>query len=250
MKIGVKKISRRDIDGLYREWSNGARTSDLAKKHHVTRSTINRTIKEYVLEKNLPSRVRPPLPCRNNIVGQTFGRLLVISMWHSGVKRTSWEAVCKCEACGREDFRCPPRQLRQRINPTCGCTTWSRKRGENSPFFTGHKQISGSFWSRFQKRARLSGIPFELSIKQAWRLFLNQQGCCALSGIKIFFGKSNYEETTASLDRIDSRKGYVRGNVQWVHKDINKMKLNHSDKEFIQLCSMVANHATKPSIKP
>lgn len=46
---------------------------------------------------------------------------------------------------------------------------------------------------------------------------------------------------TASLDRIDSSKGYIEGNVQWVHKRINKMKLDDSDTEFIEWCRLIAD---------
>lgn len=48
-------------------------------------------------------------------------------------------------------------------------------------------------------------------------------------------------ETTASLDRIDNTKGYLEDNVQFVHKDINRMKWAHSQQYFIELCSKVHN---------
>lgn len=43
---------------------------------------------------------------------------------------------------------------------------------------------------------------------------------------------------------IDNRKnsslGYTTENVQWVHKDINRMKSDFSDNYFIEMCSNVA----------
>jgi len=48
--------------------------------------------------------------------------------------------------------------------------------------------------------------------------------------------------TTASVDRIDSSIGYVMGNIQWVHKDINKMKSDFSQELFIAWCGLVASH--------
>jgi len=48
---------------------------------------------------------------------------------------------------------------------------------------------------------------------------------------------------TASLDRIDSSKGYVKGNLQWVHKDINMMKNHYNQKYFIEICKKVATNA-------
>jgi len=56
--------------------------------------------------------------------------------------------------------------------------------------------------------------------------------------------KKDDSEKTASLDRIDSNyeKGYLRGNVQWVHKDINRLKMNRSDDSFIAICARVFFH--------
>ena len=69
---------------------------------------------------------------------------------------------------------------------------------------------------------------------------------CKCGGIKFayFFTKGGNDwdhENTASLDRIDSSKGYVKDNVQWVHKDINRMKWNFPQDKFVKLCSFVAN---------
>jgi len=41
---------------------------------------------------------------------------------------------------------------------------------------------------------------------------------------------------TASLDRIDSTKGYTIDNVQWVHTIVNRMKWNTDENEFIKWC--------------
>ena len=51
-----------------------------------------------------------------------------------------------------------------------------------------------------------------------------------------------YYVGTASLDRIDSTKGYTKNNIQWVHKTINKMKNVLHDEEFIQWCNLIANY--------
>ena len=47
---------------------------------------------------------------------------------------------------------------------------------------------------------------------------------------------------TASLDRIDSSKGYVPGNIQCVHKDINALKTDFSEERFLELIHMIAAH--------
>jgi len=49
-------------------------------------------------------------------------------------------------------------------------------------------------------------------------------------------------KSTASVDRIDSNKGYIKGNVQFVHKDINLMKNVLNIEYFIEMCKKIAKH--------
>ena len=44
-----------------------------------------------------------------------------------------------------------------------------------------------------------------------------------------------------SLDRVDSSKGYIEGNVQWVHKMVNMSKQQYTQEEFIEMCTAVVN---------
>lgn len=48
--------------------------------------------------------------------------------------------------------------------------------------------------------------------------------------------------TRESLDRIDSSKGYIPGNIQWVHKDVNSLKSNFDEEESIKWCTMIAEY--------
>ena len=64
-----------------------------------------------------------------------------------------------------------------------------------------------------------------------------QNNCCALSGIQ--FSETN----KMSLDRIRSNEGYVKGNVQFVLHDINRMKSNFEDEDtFMSLCWAVSQN--------
>lgn len=110
----------------------------------------------------------------------------------------------------------------------------------------GYKDISGNYWTRLQQNAQKKGSS-DLTIEFIWELFEAQEGKCKLSGLPIVLdaslgslNKNGYQKGTASLDRIDSSKGYTRDNVQWVHKEINQMKSCRTDKDFISLCKAVA----------
>lgn len=71
-----------------------------------------------------------------------------------------------------------------------------------------------------------------------------QDGICPYSGVKLLLG--NYskriedQNVAASLDRIDSSKGYTEENVQFVSKSINYMKNTMSHEETIDLCKKIA----------
>jgi hypothetical protein len=111
----------------------------------------------------------------------------------------------------------------------------------------GYKDISGDFWRCLKAAGKKKGQGFDLTIEYIWELFEQQKGICKLSGLPIYletslgsFNKNGYQRRTASLDRVDSSKGYLQGNVQWLHKDINQMKSDRTDEQFVEFCKAVA----------
>lgn len=92
----------------------------------------------------------------------------------------------------------------------------------------------------------------DMTPEYLWNIFQKQEGKCALSGIEIkLFEKGeiiltpqrnlDWSKFTASLDRIDSSKGYIKGNVQWVHRHVNIMKNEYSTDYFIKLCKLITD---------
>lgn len=104
----------------------------------------------------------------------------------------------------------------------------------------GYEELTGTQWAVICEAAAVRGLSVSIDIEYAWSLFITQKRKCALSGTLLVFGYKT--KTTASLDRIDNSKGYVHGNVQWVHKDLNRMKWKHEQDEFIRLCVSVADY--------
>lgn len=94
-------------------------------------------------------------------------------------------------------------------------------------------------YSRLQRIAKTRGIEFKLSIRELWDLFIEQNKTCSITGDYI----GNISD--ASLDRIDSSKGYITGNVQWVTKQANLSKHLMSMKELIDFCQKVLNYANQ-----
>jgi predicted DNA-binding protein YlxM (UPF0122 family) len=116
--------------------------------------------------------------------------------------------------------------------------------GIHNKRFRGLNDISGDIWSKIRSGAKKRDIGFNITIEDAWGQWEKQDGVCVHSGHKLKFGKGS--ETTASLDRIDSRKSYSVGNIQWVHKQINIMQWGVPDELFVSLCKMVHDNHLSP----
>jgi hypothetical protein len=88
--------------------------------------------------------------------------------------------------------------------------------------------------------ARARGLPFRVTQHELWRIFEQQESRCALTGWPLSFQPAEGHTRTASIDRIDSSKGYVSGTVQWVHRDVNRLKRNFAPDRFFAICAAVS----------
>lgn len=174
-----------------------------------------------------------------DLIGQKFGYLTIekfLGYTRKCANHNRAEFLCRCECGNAKAFILP--HLKNIKNISCGCKKkqWFNSRWE------GYEEISMTYWSQCRNGAEDRGLDFSISIEYAWDLFMGQHRKCALSGLVIDF-KWKDRTQTASLDRIDSAKGYVEGNLQWLHKDINLIKMHLDQSYFIELCERVANHA-------
>jgi len=155
-------------------------------------------------------------------------------MQNSVMKKTQWK--CKC---GNVFLRTFNHVKCGKINCYLCGREITKKFKSN-----GYEEITGSLWTRINKGAIERGFECSISIEQAWDKFIQQDRKCALSGVLLLFYKLRKEcsKTTASLDRIDSRKGYIPDNIQWVHKDVNRMKQAFQEDEFLNWCQLIVNN--------
>lgn len=165
-------------------------------------------------------------------VGDRYGRLVVLSKVEDNSEGGSWR--CRCD-CGRESIPFAGNLIRGGTR-SCGVCVRLEHGLKLRKDFNG---IPPSFIRR------LSG---GLTADAIWQLYLRQDRKCALTGLEIWLPKPRTKSRgTASLDRIDSGVGYVPGNVQWVHKDVNRMKNAYPQQWFIEICRMVAQAHPPPN---
>jgi hypothetical protein len=75
-------------------------------------------------------------------------------------------------------------------------------------------------------------------------LWEKQNGKCAISNVQMTHQRTKriQNQTNASLDRIDSSKGYIPGNVQWLCWTVNRMKGEHNLEELRDWCQKILNN--------
>lgn len=215
---------------MYDQYVNKGKSSyQIAEENNCSSNTILRLLKKH----NIP--VRPSTNLKD-LLGEQFGDLIVIDRAGTRRGRAFWKCQCNC---GAIEFI--EGYMLRRNKKRC-CKKCSR-RASAFKLYKGVGQISGRSLSRIKRTAKYKNIAYELEDEYLWELFLKQDKKCALTGIEISVGKevgTPDQEITASLDRIDNTRGYVKRNVQWLHKDVNAMKSNFNQDYFVKICSLVS----------
>lgn len=177
-------------------------------------------------------------PCHlKDITGKRYGRLVAIKriklMILTGRKTKSsiWECKCDCGNLKEVEISC----LTMGKVQSCGCLhqEFMIKKNRKERKEDNYQDLSSTHWLSIYKRSLLYPGNMNITKEYLWDLYIKQDKKCALSGIPIKLSIDLKEKDTASLDRINSSITYLIGNVQWVHKEINKMKSNLDEKQFL-----------------
>lgn len=178
---------------------------------------------------------------------EKYGKLTVLHeiVRPSGKRYGKTWVRCRCDCGNEKDVAIEKIKYGQVVS--CGCT--KKLRGSDHKDWKGCGEIGADFFSTYRRNAKEK--EFTVTIEYIWKLFLKQGRRCAISGLELTFdpkgdGRKHKKtnRVTASLDRIDSSKGYIEGNVQWVHKHINVMKNEYPQKYFVEMCKLVAKNNT------
>lgn len=198
------------------------------------------------------------------IIGKKYGEYEVVDnkFYYNKFSRM-YHFHVKC-SCGKENYL-STYQLEEGIAKICRSCSKKIEIEESYKLNRGltklwkirtYKDLSAVMFFHIRQKCKERNLFWDDSItpKYLYDLYEKQNRKCKLSGLDIILSterkgvKPNFDIITASLDRIDSSKGYIKGNLQWVHKEINIMKNNHKQEHFIQLCKLVSNNAnTEPS---
>jgi hypothetical protein len=165
-------------------------------------------------------------------IGEVSGSLMVLSIdrRRSSSGRSVLWFHCSCSVCGNtHEVKADIFRIGETGCPNCSLS---------SRFIPGKRPRSlKRMYSSIKRRAMVKGLQFDLTVEFLESLMDKQGDICSLSGVEI-----SVADGTASLDRIDNRYGYIRTNVQWVHRYVNFMKVDLPESEFVRFCSSISDH--------
>jgi hypothetical protein len=211
-------------------------TVEIGKNINCSGDVISKWLKEFNIDiRSTQEASRVMYKTDADLAGKRFGNFTVMSNERvkSTYNRRRANCVrCRCD-CGKEKIVPVSRLINGKTHScTGGCKSYF--------------EIYGGFFNSYRAGARTRGLPFNITIQYAWEVFLKQSRKCALSGIELKFSTTSYENNgNASLDRIDSTKGYIEGNVQWIDKDLNRFKSDLPEEKLFNMVERIYNYRIK-----
>ena len=151
----------------------------------------------------------------------------------SGKIVSQWEV--KCISCPRT--RLIKRQDHAKSHAIKPCK-WCSNRNNHPQ--GNYRNIRISFLKKYELSALSRNKNWEVTLDDLADIADKQNKKCAFTGLDLIF-TGDFNDITASLDRIDNSKGYENNNLQWVHKKINIMRGQLTIEDFTNLCKLVAD---------
>lgn len=164
----------------------------------------------------------------------------------------------KCQNCGK-DFSKPLNEYKRSISKnrklycsrSCSGSANLLNFGEKRNIIPPTKRNKANPFKYYlrncKKRNKECNLDLEY-LKQIWDI---QNGICPYSKVNLILNTHSYRDPdiryTASLDRIDSNFGYIKGNVQFTSTAINYMKSTMSSSKLEEFLVEIANNLLKLS---
>lgn len=160
------------------------------------------------------------------------------------------QVVLYCDNCGSEYYKAESeykRNLSRGVRSFCSrsCSgkanfkNFGNKRNTSTEHLNPYNQVDEYTNYRFYlRKAKQRKHECSITLKYLKDIFEEQRGKCVYSGVDLVHNShklKNNQAYTASLDRIDSSKGYIKDNVQFISIAMNHMKSTMSHEEVLSI---------------
>ena len=92
-------------------------------------------------------------------------------------------------------------------------------------------------------RAKASNLEFKITLDYLKELWNKQCGRCSISDIPMTYElRKGRIPTNVSIDRINSKEGYIMGNIQLVCMACNQIKSDLTEEEMYNFCKKIVEY--------
>ena len=175
-------------------------------------------------------------------------------MKHKGRKL----GICNCDNCGVQ-FEKPQSEINRNkkigrqnfCSRTCVGLNNVKNFGDrkNNYDISKHSGWKKDEFTKFRyhfRNIKSRNKEIDITIEDLKDVWEKQNGKCSYLGIELTlnsYGKIKKDPiTSASIDRIDSSKGYVNGNIQWISRSVNLMKNDMSENELLKIFDLIVEN--------
>jgi hypothetical protein len=105
-------------------------------------------------------------------------------------------------------------------------------------------RVEEKMWQRAKNRSRLSGLEFDITVGD-----IDIPDECPVMGLPLMphVGSPGGRPNSPSLDRIDSRKGYTKDNIQVISHLANQMKSSATPQQMLKFADWaIKTYRDKP----
>jgi hypothetical protein len=175
-----------------------------------------------------------------DLKGKRFGKLVAVEVDHISRDHHCVYWLCKCDCGNNKAIRSDA--LRTGVTKSCGCYHPEEKPRRKPVLKIGQSQ-KNALYRGYRYAAKQREIEFSLSVETFERLIALDCfycGCKPSTKSRTLnrFGDFYYN----GIDRLDSSKGYIEGNVVPCCKKCNLGKRDYSYEEFVNWIKRTADH--------
>jgi hypothetical protein len=222
------------------KWIYGTTKRELAKIAGISEGMISKDLTHYKIKRH-----KEEMPTGLDVKGKKFDllrpvRLVSIDEKKTGNNKYLWDCECDCgNKCVKTTNSLKYHHTNSDTKNSCGCEDKRIARWESL-------DINPRHFNRIKSGAKKRKLEFDLTPEFLHELFHKQKKRSAISGRKLLLpGKkgrgsglsqcpSDNKDLIASLDRIDSSKGYTKDNVWWISRRENSCKMDLSIQDMEQ----------------
>ncbi len=162
---------------------------------------------------------------RTDLVGQVVGSFKVLSLDEKlTIKNKRSHFICICDKCGQE---CVINSSEIKRAHSCGCERGVNDRNRKAYGLRKTHFFEYRLLCYARRNSKRRGEECSLELED---IVIPEY--CPLLGIKLDTSSGSKQDTSPSVDRIDSSKGYTRENVWIISQRANRIKNNSTIEEL------------------